>query len=105
MAGPRDCAGHPGRTNRRLQPNYYYGDQDHRPILFSQQDGIRRGVLAGNYDGGWQHAGGSGNGRPVPIPGLEYRVDALTWEEHGEIRGCYLKMDPAHWCITNSLHR
>ena len=61
-------------------------------------------MLTGNYDGGRQCAGEIGHGSPGPNPGLEHRVDAISWDGRTEMRGCHWQTDPTHRRIPHSLH-
>ena len=78
----QDCAGHPGNTNRQLQPNDTDIDQDHQPYLLLEYARIQHGVLVNKIDGGWRCAGMSVTGHTVPTPGLELRVNMLQWVKY-----------------------
>ena len=43
--------------------------------------------------------------RPGPTPGLELIVDALPWDDCGELQGCHWRhMDPDHRRIRPALY-
>ena len=70
-----------------------------------QQVGIQHGVISNYHNGGFQNVGGGGYGCPGPTPGLDLRVDVLTWDKRGELRGHHQrKTDHSHWRIPPSLH-
>ena len=85
----QDCAGHPGNTNRQLQPNDTDIDQDHQQYLLLEYARIQYGVLVNKIDGGWRCAGMSVTGHTVPTPGLELRFNALPRAKSGELLGCH----------------
>ena len=87
QTGIQDWSDHPGDTDRRLWPNDSDGDQDHQQGLFSQQVGVRRGVLACNHNGRWWHAGGGGPGCPRPTPGLDNIFNALPHAIFSDLLG------------------
>ena len=99
----QDCAGHLVITYWWLQTNDYDRYQNHRTVLLLKQYEIRRVLIAGDNNGGWQHTGGRGNGCLGLTLGLEHRADTLSRSKIGKLQGRHRQTDHAHRCIHPSL--